>query len=94
METMAYSDTFRMVALIGVVISAIVFVINILIIVKEFCQIRFSKRYNTYVKDLRFKNIELIDDLAVYSKAEPEKVIKDLNKAVRMKLIPQGLWKR
>lgn len=92
--TMAYSDTFRMVALIGVVISAIVFVINILIMVKEFCQIRFSKRYNTYVKDLRFKNIELIDDLAVYSKAEPEKVIKDLNKAVRMKLIPQGHFGR
>lgn len=92
--TMVYSDTFRMVALIGVVISAIVFVINILIMVKEFCQIRFSKRYNTYVKDLRFKNIELIDDLAVYSKAEPEKVIKDLNKAVKMKLIPQGHFGR
>lgn len=92
--TMAYSDTLRMVALIGVVISAMVFVINILIMVKEFLQIRFSKRYNTYVKDLRFKNIELIDDLAVYSKAEPEKVIKDLNKAVRMKLIPQGHFGR
>lgn len=92
--TIVYSDAFRMPALIGVVISAIVFVINILIMLNEFCQRRFSKRYNTYVKDLRFKNIELIDDLAVYSKAETEKVIKDLNKAVKMKLIPQGHFGR
>ena len=28
-----------------------------------------------YIKDLRFKNIELIDDLAAYSKIETEKIV-------------------
>lgn len=88
--TIVYSDKFRMSALIGIIISIIVLTINIMIITKKLCQMQFNKRYDIYVKDLRFKNIELIDDLAFYSKAKPEKVIKDLNKAVKMKLIPQG----
>lgn len=74
----------------GILVSAIVIAINCIVIAEKFCEIHFNKRYNTYVKDLKFKNIEIIDDLAVYSKVEPEKVIKDLNKAVKMKLIPQG----
>lgn len=88
--TIVYSDTFKMSALVGILVSAMVISTNLIVIAKKFCEIHFSKRYNTYIKDLRFKNIELIDDLAVYSKVEPEKVIKDLNKAVKMKLIPQG----
>ena len=88
--TIVYSDTFRMSALMGILASVMVIVINAIVIAKKFCEMRFDKRYNTYIKDLRFKNIELIDDLAVYSKVKPEKVIKDLNKAVKMKLIPQG----
>lgn len=88
--TIVYSDRFKMSALVGILVSAIVIAINCIVIVEKFCEIHFNKRYNTYVKDLKFKNIEIIDDLAVYSKVEPEKVIKDLNKAVKMKLIPQG----
>lgn len=92
--TIMYSDIFRISALIGVAVSVVVLAINVMVIVKTFSQIHFNKRYNIYVKDLRFKSIELIDDLAVYSKAEPEKVIKDLNKAVKMQLIPQGHFGR
>lgn len=88
--TIVYSDTFKKSALVGIIVSTIVIVINFIVITNKFCEMHFNKRYNTYVKDLRFKNIELIDDLAVYSKEEPEKVIKDLNKAVKIKLIPQG----
>lgn len=88
--TIVYSDIFKMSALVGILVSAIVIAINFIVIVEKFCEMHFNKRYNTYVKDLKFKNIELIDDLAVYSKVEPEKVIKDLNKAVKTKLIPQG----
>ena len=88
--TIVYSDIFKMSALVGILVSAIVIAINFIVIAEKFCEMHFNKRYNTYVKDLKFKNIELIDDLAVYSKVEPEKVIKDLNKAVKTKLIPQG----
>ena len=88
--TVVYSDTFRMSALVGILVLVVVIAINSIVIAKRICEMHFNKRYNTYVRDLRFKNIELIDDLAVYSKEEPEKVIKDLKKAVTMKLIPQG----
>lgn len=88
--TVVYSDTFGMSALMGILVLVVVIAINSIVIAKRICEMHFNKRYNTYVKDLRFKNIELIDDLAVYSKVEPEKVIKDLKKAVKMKLIPQG----
>ena len=88
--TVVYSDTFGMSALMGILVSVIVIAINSIVIAKKIREMHFNNRYNTYVKDLRFKNIELIDDLAVYSKVGPEKVIKDLNKAVKMKLIPQG----
>ena len=88
--TVAYSDKFKTAAFVGIVISVMVLAINIIVVIKKFCQIRFNKRYSTYVKDLRFKNIELVDDLASYAKTEPDDVIKDLNKAVKMKLIPQG----
>lgn len=88
--TVVYSDTFRMSALMGILVLVVVIAINSIVTAKRICEMHFNKRYNTYVRDLRFKNIELIDDLAVYSKEEPEKVIKDLNKAVKMKLIPQG----
>lgn len=90
MGTLAYSDAFRMYAFIGIIVSAIVITINIMAVVKEVRQMSFNKRYNTYVKDLKFKNIELIDDLSAYSKVRPETIIKDLNKAIKMKLIPQG----
>ena len=92
--TIVYSNTFRTQALMCTTISVLVFVINIIITIKNIYQMRFNKRYNTYVKDLRFKSIELIDDLASYSKVEQNKVIKDLNKAIKMKLIPQGHFSR
>lgn len=92
--TIAYSDEFKVSAFVGIIISAMVFTINIIVVAKKISQMRFNKRYNTYVKYLRFKNIELIDDLAAYAKAEPSEVIKDLNKAVKMKLIPQGHFGR
>lgn len=92
--TVVYSDVFRNSAFMGMIISVIIITINIIVIINKFCQMSFKKRYNIYVKDLRFKNIELLDDLADYSKVEPEKVVKDLNKAVKMKLIPQGHFGR
>lgn len=57
--TIVYSDTFKMSALVGILVSAIVIAINCIVIVEKFCEIHFNKRYNTYVKDLKFKNIEL-----------------------------------
>lgn len=92
--TMIYSDTYRRSAIIGIIILVLIIAVNIAVISKEILNMRFNKRYNLYVKDLRFKNIEIIDDLAAYSNVNPSIVIKDLNKAVKMKLIPQGHFGR
>lgn len=92
--TMIYSDVYRMSAIIGTIILLLIVAVNIAVISKEILKKRFNKRYNLYVKDLRFKNIEIIDDLAAYSNENSDIVIKDLNKAVKMKLIPQGHFGR
>lgn len=88
--TLLYSDGFETTAVSGIAIILAIMVFNIVLVVNIVSRIRFNRRYDTYVKDLRFKNIEVIDDLAAYSKVEPEKVIKDLKRAIKLKLIPQG----
>lgn len=92
--TVIYSDNFDMFGLVGLGMVIFVFALNVILILKSIDICRFNKRYDSYIKDLKFKNIELLDDLAAYSKIETEKIVKDLNKAVKMKLIPQGHWGR
>lgn len=92
--TVAYSDDFDMFGLVGLGMVFVILALNVIFILKSIDICRFNKRYDLYIKDLKFKNIELLDDLAAYSKIETEKVVKDLNKAVKMKLIPQGHWGR
>lgn len=88
--TLIYSNAYNIVAIMEIIIIFIVFIFNSAVLVDMFSKIRFNRRYDVYIKDLRFKNIEIIDDLAVYSKINIEKVIKDLKRAVKLKLIPQG----
>lgn len=88
--TLIYSETYKFYAILGTAVLAILFVTNVWIIIRRRNEIKFQTRYNLYYNDLRFKSIELIEDLAVYAKQSPKKVIDDLKKAVRYKLIPQG----
>lgn len=88
--TIVYSDDFKIFACGGVIVSIILLVLNGMIIGKMVQKICFNRRYNTYIKDLRFKNIELIDDLAIFSNVGSGKIVKDLRQAVKVKLIPQG----
>ncbi|MCU6716631.1 5-bromo-4-chloroindolyl phosphate hydrolysis family protein [Roseburia amylophila] len=89
-RTLIYSDIYNVTAIAGIIIILAIIIFNIIVIANMIIQMRFNKRYDTYIKNLRFKNIEIIDDLAAYSKVNPEKVIKDLKRAIRLKLIPQG----
>ena len=88
--TLLYSGTFDVSMLAGLILAFIIVILNIFFIMMTVSQMRFNKRYNTYIKDLRFKNIEIIDDLSAYANIGCNTVIKDLNKAVKLKLIPQG----
>lgn len=92
--TLVYSDDLGWFGLIGLIIVVMIFILNFIIGSRAIAMCRFNRRYDLYIKDLRFKNIELIDDLSAYSKIETKKVISDLNKAVKMKLIPQGHFGR
>lgn len=88
--TLLYSGVFDITALAGSVIALIIVVLNSILVMTAISQMRFNRRYDAYVKDLRFKNIEIIDDLSVFSNIGCETVIKDLKRAVDLKLIPQG----
>ena len=48
------------------------------------------KRYSQYETILKYRNIELLDDLAAYTKQSSNKVIADLEYAIMRKLIPEG----
>lgn len=88
--TLLYSNAFGAIAVTGIVVALIIIIFNIVLIVNVICRVCFNRRYDTYIKDLRFKNIEIIDDLAAYSKVDSRKVTKDLKRAIKLKLIPQG----
>lgn len=88
--TLVYSDKFDSYAIGGTVCSLAIIFLNIIVVIYSISKIRFYKRYDIYLNVLRFKNIEIIDDLAAYSNTASEILVKDLAFAVKMKLIPQG----
>ena len=92
--TALFSEAFRINALIAVAISSIGILVNALLIGKSCKRIGFYSRYSVYYKMLRFRNIEIIEDLSVYAKQNKRRVIKDLKKAIKLKLIPQGHFGR
>lgn len=88
--TSLYSDVFDSYAIVGAVLSMSIIIFNIVCILKTNSILQFSKRYDKYEKILKYKSVELIDDIAEYTKNTKEKVVSDLTKAIDIKLIPQG----
>lgn len=88
--TLIYSKDFIILSILGIIASVVIFILNILVVRKSVSISHFYKRYDLYYEDLRYKDIELIGDLADYSKIPVAQVIKDLNIAIDLKLIPQG----
>ncbi len=88
--TMLFSNKFSIQAWIGLIGTVAVLTVNIITILKVISKSKFNKRYDTYLNILRFRNIELVDDLAAYSKQDSIQVVRDLNDAIKLKLIPQG----
>lgn len=91
---MMYSNDYEKYAWCGLLGTIAVLATNVVVIKWAISRMRFNKRYDSYLNVLRFRNIELIDDLASYSNQDPDLVIKDLKKAVDLKLIPQGHFGR
>jgi len=78
------------VAFMMLFISVVVLLFNLLIIKKLNSKIKFKNRYALYKNILKFRNIEVLDDLAAYTQQEKSIVLSDLKYAVKEKLIPQG----
>lgn len=90
MGTLIYSNEYKGYAAVEITIILILLALNMMFVRKMIQQSGFNARYNQYYTDLRFKNIEIIDDLVSYTKISDEKIVTDLQKAVKDKLIPQG----
>lgn len=74
--------------------SLAIILINAVIIWRGICSLRFKKRYNHYFDLLWFKGLEYIENLSTFSGMPKEKVRKDLLRAIKLKLIPQGHFSR
>lgn len=81
----------------GVIIglsSLALIAMNIVLIVKSVSTIQYKHRFDTYMKVLRFKNTEMLDNLSQFSKQRESRIIKDLEIGMKKKLIPQGHFTR
>ncbi len=92
--TMIYSSSYRQFGGYGLIMAVLVFVINISVIAVAVNEIRFSRRYGCYQNVLRYRHIEIVGDLAEMAGTDKKIVEKDLRKAVKRKLIPQGHFGR
>lgn len=77
-----------------VVASIVGLVVNIILISKLVFAIRFKKRFDVYEELLGYKSLEFVEDIVICAKQKEELVIKDLNHAIKCKLIPHGHFSR
>lgn len=73
-----------------IIASAIALLINIALYIRLTSTIRFKSRFDTYEKMLGFRRFEFVEELAISTKQKESLVVKDLRRAIKQKLIPQG----
>lgn len=88
--TLIYSAKYINYATIGIATSLVIILFNIELMVKVINAIKFNRRYNLYSDVLKYRNIILVADLVEYANNNEKIVVKDLTKAIKKKLIPQG----
>lgn len=72
------------------VISGVFLLCNIIVILKLISAIRFKTRYDSYEEFLGYKSLEYVEDIAICLKQKEEVVVKDLQRAIKRRLIPHG----
>lgn len=85
-----YSNNYELYSKVFLGSTFAVVIINVMLIMWAANTIKFVKRYEKYTELLKYKNIEIIDDINNYTKFGYSRIIKDLSKAVNQKLIPEG----
>lgn len=89
-STACFSDQLFPVGIAISVASVFVLFINIMLISRYISSIRYKTRFDKYDELLGFKRLAFTEDLALSSNKTESIVIADLQKAIRLKLIPQG----
>lgn len=70
--------------------SVAVISLNVFLVWRLISAIRFKKRFDTYEELVGYKSWEFVEDIAICSKRKETLVLKDLRRAIKRKLIPQG----
>ena len=89
-----FSSEYRALGGSGIVIILSILIVNIIVCRKAITEIHFARRYDQYQNVLRYRNIEIVDDLAYMIEVDRRIVENDLTKAMREKLIPEGHFGR
>ena len=92
--TILFSSECRLFCIIAFIVSILLILFNAYLIKNSFSEIRFLRRYDDYRNILKYRKYEVIRDLAETVEINVRTVVKDLNKAVEKKLIPQGHFGR
>lgn len=92
--TAVFSEEYRNRAYALIAFTLIILLTNAIVIRLSISTIRFINRYDKYYKNLKFRNIEIVDDLATYAQVPVAQTVKDLKRAIKWKLIPQGHFGR
>lgn len=88
--TVYMSDKYRILAIVLTIVFLLIIIADIFVIRKCSKIIQFNNRYEKYENILKYKYIEVIDDLSEFTSEDPDTIRKDLDDAVEDKLIPQG----
>lgn len=75
-------------------VSLAILFVNIFLIARFVSVVKYKTRFDIYIELLGFKSLEYVEDLALCSKRKEPIVIKDLKRAIKQKLIPQGHFSR
>lgn len=90
LSTMIFSKEYLLFGILCFFASVIILMVNIYIIKKQYEQAKYIQRYNRYIEALKYGNVEIIEDLSAFSHIDQEKIVSDLQTAIKRKMIPQG----
>lgn len=92
--TALFSSEYRFYGLFSCGSSLAFIIVNAILITRSVSTIRYRQRFNEYAKVLKFKSVEILDNLVQLSKRNESQIIKDLEAGIKQKLIPQGHFTR
>ena len=88
--TIALSSQYRILGGIGIVVALGALIINVRAVKRCLQDTKLYERYEKYRSIMRYKTIEVVEDIADYVKIPINTVCQDLQTAIDRKWIPQG----